>query len=49
MPDSHTPPVMPVAAKSVTGVGSEASVQPETAPLRATARTRTAVGSAAGM
>jgi len=48
-PDSRTPPTTPVAARPEAAAGISASRQPDTAPLRACARTRNAVGSAVGM
>lgn len=47
-PDRRTPPVMPGAAGAVTAPGTAAYRHPDTAPLRATARTRKAVGSVVG-
>ena len=48
-PYRRTPPAMPVAAGPEAAAGTSASRQPDTAPLRACARTRKAVGSAVGM
>jgi hypothetical protein len=49
IPESRTPPAMPSAAGAVMPPGMAASCQPDTAPLRATARSRNAVGSLVAM